>query len=37
MAHVGLEVNLYSCEGLPLGQGPPGTVLVREDVDDFLL
>lgn len=37
MARVGLRVDLFMCEGLPLGQSPPGTVLVGEDVDDFLL
>lgn len=37
MAHVGLKVNLFVREGLPLVQRPPGTMLVGEDVDDFLL
>lgn len=33
----GVRVDLFMCEGSPLGQRPPGTVLVGEDVDDFLL
>lgn len=37
MAHVGLKLNLFECEGLPLGQCPPGAMLVGEDVDNFLL
>lgn len=36
-ARVCLQEDLYEGEGLPLGQSPPGTVLVGEDVDDFLL
>lgn len=37
LVRVKVALKVKQCEGLPLGQRPPGAVLVGEDVDDLLL